>query len=230
MYVRFRPFGRSLQASLAETRRIGGRPRSQLIGLLGSVDNDLSIRTRIAFWAALPGRLAALANRIRPEDHGAIYAALHARFPMVTSDEQRAIQTENAKDDERFWNAMHDMNAATAEEHKLMDAIVQAKCKRHESLAADAAEKRDAARERLVKLARGESVAGGLGKKLDREAAAKQAGLTAKDIRRAARYASLDEVEFNTAFEQADPGKAATEASDKAMDREVRRVLRQRSQ
>ena len=37
---------------------------------------------------------------------------------MVTSDAQRDVQEENAKDEENFWGAMRDINAATAEDHK----------------------------------------------------------------------------------------------------------------
>jgi hypothetical protein len=127
MYVRFRAFGRRLQASLAETRRVAGKPGSEQVGVLGSVNRDLSARARLMFWAGVPGRLEALANRLRAGEHTKTYAALAARIPMVTPDEQRAIQTENAKDDESFWDAMRDMNAASAEEHKGLIAAAEAK-------------------------------------------------------------------------------------------------------
>ena len=45
-------------------------------------------------------RLAA--SRVVADEHDKIYGALHARIPMVTPDEQRAVQEENARDDERF--------------------------------------------------------------------------------------------------------------------------------
>jgi head-tail adaptor len=77
----------------------------------------MSVRERIAFWAKLPGRLAALGNRVGPDEHAKLYTAIHARIPMVTSDEQRDVQEENAKDEESFWGAMRDINAATAEDH-----------------------------------------------------------------------------------------------------------------
>ena len=117
MFVRFRRQANRLQASLIETCRASGKVVAEHIGTLGSVDAAMSVRERIAFWAKLPGRLASLGNRVGPDEHAKLYAAIHARIPMVTSDEQRAIQGENAKDEESFWGAMRDINAATAEDH-----------------------------------------------------------------------------------------------------------------
>ena len=101
--------------------------QSEYIGALGSVDAAVSVRERLAFWAKLPERLTRLGNRIGADEHERIYAALHARIPMVTPDEQRAVQEENAKDDERFWELMRDLNAADAEGHKLLIASAEAK-------------------------------------------------------------------------------------------------------
>ena len=84
-------------ASLMQTRRVAGKVRSEHIASLGSVDADVSVRERLAFWAKLPERLARLGNRVGPDDQAKIYGALHARIPMVTPDEQRAIQEENAR-------------------------------------------------------------------------------------------------------------------------------------
>jgi hypothetical protein len=117
MFVRFRRQANRLQASLIQTRRASGKVVAEHIGTLGSVDGGMSVRERIAFWAKLPGRLAALGNRVGPDEHAKLYAAIHARIPMVTSDEQRDVQEENAKDEESFWGAMRDINAATAEDH-----------------------------------------------------------------------------------------------------------------
>ena len=167
MFVRFQHQGARLHVRLLQTKRISGKVQSEYIGALGSVDAAVSVRERLAFWAKLPERLARLGNRVSSDEHAAIYAALHARLPMVTPDEQRDIQEENAKDDERFWDTMQEMNVSSAEGHKLLAACAEAKRKEHDRVAADAAEKREIARERLAKLARGESVAGGLGKKLD---------------------------------------------------------------
>jgi hypothetical protein len=94
--VRFRIQYRRLQASLVVSKRRDGKMVAEHIGGLGSVAAKLSIRERLAFWAKLPARLAKLGNRVGPDDHAKIYGALHARIPMVTPDEQRALQEENA--------------------------------------------------------------------------------------------------------------------------------------
>ena len=47
-----------------------------------------------AFGPPLPGRLAGLANRVGVDEHGEIYGALHDRIPMVTPEEQGAVQEE----------------------------------------------------------------------------------------------------------------------------------------
>jgi hypothetical protein len=78
MFVRFRQQHRRLQASLMQTRRVAGKMQSEHIASLGTVDADISVRERLAFWAQLPARLAGLGNRVRP-DQPKIYGALHAR-------------------------------------------------------------------------------------------------------------------------------------------------------
>jgi hypothetical protein len=88
MFVRFRQQGRRLQPSLMQTRRLSGKMRSEHIASLGSVDAEVSVRERLAFWAKLPERLARLGNRVGPDEQAKVYAALHARIPMVTPDEQ----------------------------------------------------------------------------------------------------------------------------------------------
>jgi hypothetical protein len=195
--------------------------------LTGSILHaETQVRGRLAFWAKLPRRLDALGNRVGPDEHGRIYASLHARIPMVTPDEQRGIQEENASDDERFWDAMQGLNAATAEDHKRLIASAEAKLKESERAAADAAENRETARERLAKLKRGESVAGGLGKKLDFAAVAK-AAFTPREIRRMVLYATLAPEEFKAMLDRT-IGKSIV-AGDKVIEREARRIIRARN-
>jgi hypothetical protein len=160
---------RALQASLMHTQRVAGKMQSEHIAGLGTVDADVSVRERLAFWAELPARLARLGNRVGFEDHAKIYRALHARIPMVTPDEQRAVQEENAKDGERFWGAIRDLNASGAEEHKGLIARAERKIAEQTASAAKAAERANEAKECLERIKRGESVPGGLGKRLDFE-------------------------------------------------------------
>ncbi len=205
-----------------QTRRVDGKVRSEHIASLGSVDADVSVRERIAFWAKLPGRLDRLGNRVAAAEHGKIYGALHARIPMVTPDEQRAVQEGNFKDDERFWDTMRDLNVASVEEHKSLIASAEAKLKGHESAAADAGEKLETAKNRLQRLQRGESVSGGLGKKLDMAA-----GITPGHLRRMRLYGSLTKTEFESLLEPTWM-KRRLEAADRVFDREVRRIIRAR--
>jgi hypothetical protein len=50
--------GNRLQPSLMQTGRVSGKPRNERVASLGSVDADVSVRERLAFWAKLPERLA----------------------------------------------------------------------------------------------------------------------------------------------------------------------------
>jgi hypothetical protein len=227
MFVRFRHQGRRLQPSLMQTRRHDGKVRSEHIASLGSVDADVSVRERLAFWAALPGRLDRLGNRVGPDEHGKIYGALHARIPMVTPQEQRAVQEENAKDDERFWDAMRDIGASSVEGHKALIARAETKIAEETPRVADAAEKVEAAKSRLEKLRRGESVSGGLGKKFDVVAAMKAAGWTPSMLRRSRLLASLTAAEFESLLEPTRMHQRI-DVADKAFEREARRVIRAR--
>jgi hypothetical protein len=227
MFVRFRLQGNRLQASLVQSRRAAGKVQAEHIGALGSVDADVSVRPRLAFWTKLPQRLAALGNRLGADDEPKIRGALHSRIPMVTPDEQRAVQAENFKDDERFWDTMRDLNASHIEGHKAQIAAAEAKIAEMEPEVAKAAEKVEAARSRLEKLERGEDVAGGLGKRFDLRAVIKAAGLTPSMVRRARLFASLTEAEFE-ALHADEQMKRWNEATDKAFAREARRLIRAR--
>ena len=46
---------------------------------------------RIEFWHGLHERLAQLSHRLDAETRGKVMGAVHARVPMVTPDEQRAL-------------------------------------------------------------------------------------------------------------------------------------------
>ena len=225
MYVRFRLQGNRLQASLVQSRRAAGKVHAEHIGALGSVDADVSVRSRLAFWAKLPQRLAALGNRLGADEHPKIYAALHSRIPMVTPDEQRAVQEESFKDDERFWDALHGLNASHIEGLKGHIALASSQIAEMAPEAAKAAEQAEAARSKLEKLKRGEDVAGGLGKQqLSIVAMLKAAGWAPRDFRRARLTGSLTEGEFETALVDAKPA----EAIDKAFARAARRIIRAR--
>jgi hypothetical protein len=185
MFVRFRQSRNRLQVSLIETRRVAGKVCHEHIASFGAVDVPPSIRERLAFWARLPERLARLANLIDGDAQGKIYTAIHARIPMVTPDEQRSLQEENAKADERFWSSLRDMRAENVEGHKDLIAAAERAIAAGQAGLAEADVKAEAAKERLERLARGKPVAGGFDKPMRLEDVIKATGWTASDQHRA---------------------------------------------
>jgi hypothetical protein len=187
MFVRFRQSRNRLQASLIETRRVAGKVRHEHVASLGAVDSPPSIRERLTFWGKLPDRLGRLANRINAGDQAKIYGAVHARIPMVTPDEQRSLQEESAKADERFWSVMRDMNAEAVEGQKgVIDLAERAVAEGQAGIAlAEVGGAR--AKERLDRLGRGEAVSGGFDKPKTLEAILIEEGWSKSDLRHARR-------------------------------------------
>jgi hypothetical protein len=233
MFVRFRRQRRRVNVSLVENRRVAkdrvakDRVVAEHVGALGSVDADVSVRERLAFWAKLPQRLDKLGNRVGSDQHPRIYAAVAARIPMVTPDEQRALQEQYFADEAQICETMRNMAEGAVAGHKsiIADAekAIAERTSAAETFAADAA----AAKDKLAKLKRGESVSGGLGKKLDVVAELKKAGWTQRDMRQAERLSRLTGEEFETLIEKT---PAAIKALDAALDREARRILRERGE
>jgi hypothetical protein len=96
MFARFRQTPYRLQISLVETRLVDGKVRHEHVASLGAIILTPSVADRVAFWARLHDRITNLSNRIGPEAQGRILGEIHARVPMVTPDELRALQLENA--------------------------------------------------------------------------------------------------------------------------------------
>jgi hypothetical protein len=74
---------------------------------LGSIETPLSVPARIEFWRGFHERLAQLSSRLDAETRGKVMGAVHARVPMVTPDEQRALQLENTKGDAEKWSLLN---------------------------------------------------------------------------------------------------------------------------
>jgi hypothetical protein len=225
MFVRFRKQGRRLGVSLMQTRRVAGKVQSEHVAALGSVDDPPSVRERFAFWAALPERLTRLGNRLAGSEQPKIYEAVHARIPMATPDDQRAIQEENAKDDERFWDAMRDLWAANLEGHKGLIADAEAKIAEAAPQLEVATESIERAKDRLARLARGEVVSGGLGKRVDMAALFERAGLTKRDLKRCRLMADLTPDEFEALLNQIPKD---IQLADDARERAARKIIRAR--
>jgi hypothetical protein len=209
MFVRFRQTPSRLQMSVVEGRRVGGKVRHEQIASLGSILVPATIADRLAFWNRLHQRLAKLPNRIGAEEQGKIIGNVHARIPMVTIDEQRALQRENAESDEKFWAALQGMNAEQAEGHKELAAKSARIAADAESRAADAAKRASVAKDRIERLAQGEDVSGGLGKSMTRKALLKAAGISDSQARHAERVHSLDAGAFEKIRASGDRGHAS---------------------
>jgi hypothetical protein len=97
MLVHFRETPYGLAMSLVETRRENGKVRREHVASLGSIETPPSVPVRIEFWRGLHERLDQLSNRLDTETRGKVVRAVHARVPMVTPDEQRALQLGNVK-------------------------------------------------------------------------------------------------------------------------------------
>jgi hypothetical protein len=203
MFVRFRETQNSLQISLVETHRVYGKVRHEHVASLGSVPLAPTVADRVAFWVSLHERLAMLGNRLDGEAQARVLAAVHERVPMVTADEQRALQLAKAESEERFWAGMVDLNQAT------LAAAVAGKVGAPEAAAAAAAAEAAAVRDRIERIRRGEDVAGGLGQPMSREDAVR--------ILRDARLTTADLAAMHWAAELAE--LAGEDGRDEAMDR-----------
>jgi hypothetical protein len=159
MFVRFRKTDRRLQVSLTAARWTNGQPLQEHIASLGSVPHSPSAADRCVFWTRLHQRLDALSNRIDAVQRGAILAAIHARIPMPTPDDQQAVQLEHAQADAKFWQALAEGQAEDIEAHKGVVATAQRDLGAHERAAAEIAVKAEAARDRVARTERGEAVA-----------------------------------------------------------------------
>ena len=126
MFVRFRQTPTRLQVSLVETRRAEGKVKHEHIASLGSIASH-TLPDRVSFWVRLHERLAKLSNRVAPETRGKVLGDIHARIPMVTLDEQRALQLENAQADAKQWSGILDMNVTTVWERQGLAATIEAR-------------------------------------------------------------------------------------------------------
>lgn len=149
---------------------------------------------RITFWQRLHERLAKLSNRIDATAQGKILGEVHARIPMVTADEQRALQLENAEADEKFWATMHDMHADNVAGHKGLALKAERKAAEGQAAMNNAAEHLEPIRQRIERIKQGEDVQGGLGQQLSlgqAEQILRDNGLTTSDIKHCTTVAQL---------------------------------------
>ena len=192
MFVRFRQGARRLQLSLVETRRLNGRVQHEHIGGLGSARLPLSPETRLEFWTKLHPRLARLANRLDDAAQATVLAAVHARIPMVTGDERRALQLEAAKADLKFWEVMQESNEEMSGGYRAMATDADRHSTAAKQAAEGAAKHAAAAKNRIDRLDRGEDI--GATTKVDMRALAHSVGITDADMRHWANVARIYKV------------------------------------
>ena len=201
MFIRFRSDGARHYVSLVRTRRVEGKVRQEHVASLGSIILSPSVADRVAFWARLHERLSKLANRIDPAAQGKIMGDIHARVPMPTPDEQRALQLENAKVDADQWSAIRDMTASTIADRQKLTARVETQIVADKAAVIEADNAAKQAQGRLDAIQRGEPVEGGLGKPVDLAALLKLDGWTEADLRHARLLGSMPEERFEAFIE-----------------------------
>jgi hypothetical protein len=132
--------------------------------MLGTVDAPSSIAERIVFWQRLHERLASLSNGIDAATQAKLYGEIHARIPMVTPDERRALQLENAEASAQRWDSFAEGHADMIELHNRMIATAEGYRDQLAELNATATEHATKAKDRIARLKRGDDVEGGLGR------------------------------------------------------------------
>jgi hypothetical protein len=196
MFVRFRQ-ARRLQVSLIETHRVAGEVRHDHVASLGAVDAQPTVADRVMFLQGVHERLSKLSNRIDTATQGKILGDAHARIPMVTIEELRALQLDNAAADKRFWAHLDDMNREFAEGNKQLTASAERAATKADTEAEKTRAKAEAAKDRVARIKRDEGVPGGLGRppsREDFEAVLRDAGWTAADIERAVMVHTIGEL------------------------------------
>jgi hypothetical protein len=118
MFVRFRQTSRRLQVSLVETRRAGGRVQHCHVAGLGSVPLSASPTDRISFWIRLRQRLSRLANRLDDATQAEVLAAVHARIPIPTADEQEAARNAGREANSGLFAALRDKHRGLADVYR----------------------------------------------------------------------------------------------------------------
>jgi hypothetical protein len=221
LFARFRTVGQRLHVSVVETRRDSTKVRQEHLASLGSIPQPPTSAERIAFWTKLHERLARLANRTTAEQRGQILAAVHARIPMPTPDEQHAVQLENARADARFWQILSGMQAEDIEAHKKLLASTQRAIAEREQTAAETAARGQASDDRLARTEAGEAVA--VPPPMTRKDMLRISGMTEAEARHCVQVHEIDQAGGWQML--LDEWARRSEASRKATVRQLHRLL-----
>jgi hypothetical protein len=169
---------------------------------------------------------AKLANRVDATAQAKIYGDIHTRIPMVTPEEQRGLQLENAEADEKLWSSLQDISQEAVSGHKEAVTTAEQAIISGEAEVAKATANVVAAKDRVDRIKRGENVQGGLGKPWTREDFERElikAGFTKSQLRRSVLLAELNEIGSLEEFQE-----EMHKARERAMTTTARRVLRKK--
>ena len=150
-------------------------------------------------------------------------AASHPRIPMVTIDQQRALQRENAEAEAKFWEGDKEYQAELANGWKSLGADLLRQGGDAEAAAAEADKKATAAKERLQRLAKGEDVTGGLRPFTREDAirALRAGGATDSDIRHMETVSTLDRLGAYDQYRQGPRAHDRAPRSEKSIARKT---------
>ena len=213
MFARFRQNPNRIQVSLIEAKRVDGKVRHKYVASLGSFPTPPTVADRIAFWQKLHARLARLSNSVDAATCEKVLGAVHERIPMVTPDEQAAIQLVNAEAEANLWNTLGDMHRERIEENKRLVATVNEEIAASEAATRNAEANAARAKDRIERLKRGEPVTGGL-KAMTLEEVERSLGK--KLVRRARIFSSIELAEL----------ERISAAEHRGLDRRIERAAR----
>jgi hypothetical protein len=91
--------------------------KSHVAGL-GSVPLPPSPADRVGFWIKIHQRLATLSNRLDDEMREAILAAIHARIPIPTAEDQEAAKKSGREANAALSAILRDKHRALADVHR----------------------------------------------------------------------------------------------------------------
>ena len=141
---------------------------------------------------------------------------------MVTPDEQRALQLENAKADADQWSAVRDLNSSAAADRERLVASVNDEIASGKARAAEGRRRGAASQGRIEAIQRGEPVAGEFDKRESFAAILKRAGWTEADLGETRLLATIPEEHFNEfskmAFDLGEKGPAPPNKTGRAGD------------
>jgi hypothetical protein len=118
MFARFRQVRDRLNVSIVEAARAGTRVRQSHIASLGSVPLPRSPADRVQFWLKAHQRLSTLSNRLDDEMREAIMAAIHARIPIPTTEDQEAAKNSGKEANAALFAMLRDKHRALADVHR----------------------------------------------------------------------------------------------------------------